>query len=155
MTSDPMGSAAQRFFEDVKPGEELPSIAFPLSVYRLVMAAGSNRDFNSIHHNSEYARSTGAREMYANTTFLLGTWERCVRDWIGMRGTIVSIRKFRMKAFNYVGDTTWVHAYVLGTRPEGDHGVVEIEVRNENSGGVTVGPGVVVATLPRREVCPQ
>lgn len=140
-----------RWFEDVSVGEALPSVSYPLTVYRLVMAAGTNRDFNSIHHNSEYARSTGAEEMYANTSFLMGTWERCVRDWIGTEGTIRALRGFRMKAFNYVGDTTTVHAEVAATRVEGGHGVVEVAIRCENSQGVTVGPGVVEVTLPRRE----
>ncbi|WP_244928918.1 MaoC/PaaZ C-terminal domain-containing protein [Nocardioides sp. W7] len=140
-----------RWFEDVTVGEQLPSVAYPLTVYRLVMAAGTNRDFNSIHHNSEYARSTGAEEMYANTSFLMGTWERCVRDWIGAQGTIRALRGFRMRAFNHVGDTTTVHAEVVATRVEDGIGVVEVAIRCENSKGVTVGPGLVEVTLPRRE----
>jgi hypothetical protein len=56
----------------VLEGEALAPLAFPLSVYRLVVAAGANRDFNAIHHNSDYARATGAPDMYANTLFLQG-----------------------------------------------------------------------------------
>lgn len=140
-----------RWFEDVEVGQRLPSAAYPLTVYRLVMAAGSNRDFNSIHHNTEYARSTGAEEMYANTSFLISSWERAVRDWMGLTGAIRAIRDFRMRAFNYVCDTLWVHAEVTATRVEDDLGVVEISVRCESSRGVTVGPGVVEVVLPRRE----
>lgn len=140
-----------RFFEDVETGEQLPSVAYPMTVYRLVMAAGSNRDFNSIHHNTEYARRTGAEEMYANTSFLMSAWERCVRDWIGSEGAIRAIRGFRMRSFNYVGDTMRVHAEVAGTRVEDGAGVVDIAIRCENSSGVTVGPGIVEVTLPRRE----
>ncbi|HEY8532640.1 MAG TPA: hypothetical protein VIL44_02030 [Micromonospora sp.] len=125
-------------------------MAFPLPVYRLVMAAGANRDFNSIHHNTEYARSTGAKEMYANTSFLLGTWERCIRDWMGIGGTIRAIRGFRMRSFNYAGDTVWVHAEVTGTRVENGVGVVDIGIRCENSSGISVGPGTVEVTLPMR-----
>jgi acyl dehydratase len=142
--------AGGRHFEDVEVGERLPSVEYPLTVYRLVMAAGSSRDFNSIHHNTEYARSTGAPEMYANTSFLLTAWERCVRDWMGLGGAVRAIRGFRMRSFNVVGDTVWVHAEVRGARIEDDLGVVEIAIRCENSGGVTVGPGVVEVVLPRR-----
>jgi acyl dehydratase len=141
-----------RYFEDVSVGDSLPSLSFPLTVYRLVMAAGSNRDFNSIHHNSEYAQRTGAKDMYANTSFLMSSWERCVRDWIGVEGTIRGIRGFRMRSFNHVGDTMHVHAAVQATRlGEGGVGLVEIGIRCEGSGGVTVGPGVVEVTLPRRQ----
>lgn len=144
-------SHGQRYFEDVKPGEELPELAFPLTVYRLVMAAGGNRDFNSIHHNGEYARSTGARDMYASTAFLLGTWERAVREWIGSAGTIRAIRGFRMRQFNYVGDTTRVLGTVRSAERRDGAGVVLLELRSENSAGVTVGPGQVEVTLPLRD----
>ncbi|GAA5080872.1 acyl dehydratase [Thermocatellispora tengchongensis] len=137
-------------YEDVTVGEELAEVEYPLNVYRLVMAAGANRDFNSIHHNSEYARRTGAQEMYANTSFLLGAWERCVRDWMGEEGTMRAIRDFRMKAFNYAGETMWVRAHVAAKRLEGETGVVEVAIRCENGNGITVGPGVVEVVLPRR-----
>lgn len=141
----------QLHFEDVAAGQALPEAVYPLTVYRLVMAAGATRDFNSIHHNSEYARATGAREMYANTSFLLGMWERCVRDWIGTGGTIRSLKGFRMRSFNHVGETVRVLAEVADARVEDGEGVVDIAIRCENSTGVSVGPGTVQVTLPRRE----
>jgi acyl dehydratase len=136
-----------RYLEEVTVGERLPSVAYPITVYRLVMAAGANRDFNSIHHNSEYARKTGAPEMYANTSFLLSSWERCVRDWAGVGAEFRAIKGFRMRAFNTVGDTMWVHAAVESI----SDGVVTVAIRCENSTGVTVGPGTVEVALPRRE----
>jgi acyl dehydratase len=138
-----------KFFEDVEAGEELPSVAYPITVYRLVMAAGSNRDFNSIHHNTAYARRTGAPDMYANTSFLLTAWERCVRDWAGPGAVFLGLRGFRMRSFNVTGDTMWVHAAVAATFEQ--DATVEVAIRCENSGGVTVGPGVVELSLPRRE----
>jgi acyl dehydratase len=138
------GPAAQRRFKDVTVGEELTPVSFPITVYRLVMAAGASRDFNSIHHNTEYAQSTGAREMYANTTFLLGMWERAVRDWIGPAGTIHSITGFRMRSFNYAGDTTTVTGKVVGL----DGTMIRIELASSNSSGITVGPGIVTVSLP-------
>lgn len=140
-----------RWFEDVVVGEELPLSVYPLTVYRLVMAAGSNRDFNSIHHNTHWAQSMGAPEMYANTSFLLTAWERCVRDWIGIDGSLRAIRKFRMKTFNCAGDTMRVVASVAATRVDDGVGVVEIAIHCETDSGITVGPGVVEVALPRRE----
>ena len=40
--------------------------------------------------------------MFANTLFLLGMWERAIRNWIGCAGTIRAIRGFRMVRFNVV-----------------------------------------------------
>jgi acyl dehydratase len=142
--------ATPRYFDDVEVGDALPPVDFPLTVYRLVMEAGACRDFNSIHHNSEYARSTGAPEMYAATSFLLGAWERAVRDYIGVDGTIRSLRGFRMKKFNPVGTTMVVRGEVAGKAEDAGTGVLELHVWCENDGDVTVGPGMVTATMPRR-----
>ena len=145
------GTARTRYFEDVRIGDAVPAVEFPLTVYRLVMEAGACRDFNSIHHNSEYARATGAPEMYAATSFLLGAWERTVRDYIGVAGTIRAIRGFRMKKFNPVGTTMVVRGEVVSCS-DGEDGLIELRVWCENRGDVTVGPGTVTVTLPRRDV---
>ncbi|PWA12805.1 acyl dehydratase [Pueribacillus theae] len=140
----------QRCWEDVSEGDEVPAIEFPLSVYRLVMEAGANRDFNSIHHNTEYAKATGAPEMYANNFFLQGMWERTVREYIGLAGTFKSLKGFRMKIFNTVGDTVITKGVVKRKWLKGSEALVELEMWCENSKGVSVGPGSVVVTLPSK-----
>jgi acyl dehydratase len=121
-------------------------------VYRLVVEAGANRDFNAIHHNSEFARASGAPEMYANTTFLLGMWERSVREFIGLQGRIRAIKGFRMKSFNVVGQTVTVKGRVDRTWLDGQTALADLEVWSENDQGVSVGPGTVTVSLPRRAV---
>jgi acyl dehydratase len=138
----------QRTYDDVKLGDELEAVSFPLTVYRMVVAAGGNRDFNSIHHNSDYARASGAPEMYASTFTLMGMWERVVRDFIGSAGTIRSIKNFRMRSFNLVGRTVVVRGRVTDKRLDGEVGVVTLEIKSSFDGEVTVGPGTVDVTLP-------
>jgi acyl dehydratase len=137
-------------WEDLREGDPIPPLRFPLSVYRLVVAAGANRDFNAIHHNTEHARATGAPEMYANTMFLQGMWERALREAIGPAGVIRSLSGFRMRRFNTVGDTVTVRGRVARRWREGGLGLVEFEMWSENRGGVSVGPGRMVAALPLR-----
>jgi acyl dehydratase len=135
----------QRTIKDVSVGDDLPAVDFPLSVYRLVVAAGGNRDFNSIHHNSSYAKASGAPDMYASTFVLMGAWERIVRDFIGDAGTIRSITNFRMRKFNLVGSTMTVRGRVTDVRYDG---TVVLEVTSRVGDDLTVGPGVVEVTLP-------
>jgi acyl dehydratase len=147
----PTPAPPQRHFEDVTDGQELSPVRFPLSVYRLVVAAGANRDFNSIHHNSEVARASGAPDMYASTTFLLGMWERSLRQFIGAAGRIRAITGFRMRSFNVAGQTVVVHGRVTGRRRQGGTGLVDIEMWSDNGQGVSVGPGTATISLPCRE----
>jgi hypothetical protein len=143
---------SQRTLDDVAIGDELPAVEFPLSLYRLVVAAGGNRDFNSIHHNRSYAVASGAADAYASTFFLMGAWERVVRDYIGSAGTIRSITGFRMRKFNLVGSVMRVGGRVVDARPDVDdetRGVLVLELTSRTGDDVTVGPGRVEVTVPR------
>jgi hypothetical protein len=145
-----MDWSAQRYWDDVTEGDDVPPVEFPLTVYRLVVEAGANRDFNAIHHNSEIARTSGAPEMYANTGFLLGMWERAIRGFAGLEGSVRRITGFRMRRFNIVGQTVVVRGRVAGKRREDGDALVELELWSEVDGEVTVGPGTVTVALPER-----
>jgi hypothetical protein len=65
---------------DIAAGAELPAIAIPITLQRLVMEAGANRDLSLIHHDTKVARATGAPDAFANTFFLMGMFERLMRE---------------------------------------------------------------------------
>ena len=138
----------QHYWSDVQVGEVLEPQVFPLSVYRLVVAAGANRDFNAIHHNADHARATGAPDMYANNLFLQGMWEKTVRHFIGLAGQVHQLKGFRMSSFNCVGDTVTVRGEVLRKWQDGSRYLLEIKLWSENKKGVSVGPGSMTVSLP-------
>ena len=137
-----------RGYVDVIEGEMLEPLAFPLTVYRLVVAAGANRDFNAIHHNGEFARASGAPDLYANNLFLQGMWERVVRRYVGPAGVIHTLRGFRMSSFNCAGDTVLVRGQVLRKWQDAGRHWIEIKLWSENSQGISVGPGSMTVSLP-------
>ena len=142
----------QRYFEDVNEGDELQDIHYPLTIQRMVIAAGANRDFNAIHHSTVAANRGGAADMYAMNYFHNGMWERSVREYIGLDGTIKQTGPFRMKVFSTVGDTVVVKGKVNRKYQEGGENLVELEMQSvlANKGNVSVGPGPVTVTLPSR-----
>ena len=144
-----LGMNDQRFWDDVSPGDSIGVLRFPITVSRLVIAAGANRDFNAIHHNAEVSRASGAPDVYANTLFLQGMWERLVREYIGDAGRIVKLAGFRMRSFNCAGDTVVVSGEVREKWIDGSAAMLRMEVRSHNRAGLSVGPGHVVASLPR------
>ena len=144
----PPAAGGQRVYGEVAVGDSVGPVELALPLYRLVVAAGGNRDFNSIHHNRSYAVATNAPDAYASTFFLMGVWERAVRDWIGDAGTIRAIRGFRMRKFNLVGSVMTVAGTVTGVRRDGAAGVVTLELVSRVGEDVTVGPGEVEVTLP-------
>ncbi|MSQ32810.1 MAG: acyl dehydratase [Dehalococcoidia bacterium] len=140
----------QRYWEDVKEGDEVPGVVFNIALQRLVMAAGGNRDFNQIHHNDRIAKAQGAPDAYANNGFVQGMWERTVREFIGLDGNVKRVGPFRMVSFNTVGEGVITKGRVKRKWQEGRQGLVELEIWSEHSKGVSVGPGPVVVTLPFR-----
>ena len=139
----------QRTWDEVSEGDELDPVEIPITVHRLVVEAGANRDFAQIHHNTEVAQGQGAPEMYANNVFIQGWWERCTREFMGLDGRIRKVGPFRMKIFNVVGETSTTKGRVTRKwEDDGDH-LVEIEMWTETPKGVSVGPGPVVVSLPK------
>ncbi len=140
--------SSQLFFEDTKEGDDVPEVVFPITIQRLVMAAGANRDFNGMHHNREIAQFHGVPEMFCNNFFLQGMWERTVREYIGLRGVIRKIGPLRMRIFNLAGDTVVVKGKVFRKFRQDGQNLVELKMWSENSRGISVGPGPVLVTLP-------
>jgi acyl dehydratase len=143
--------SVQRRWEDVEAGQELSPVDFPITLYRLVMAAAATRDFNSIHHNPEFARETNAPDAYANTMFLLSMWERAVREFIGLAGQLRALTGMRMRTFNVAGSTVTVRGVVRRTWLDRAEGFAEIEIWSQTGPAITVGPGSATVTLPQRE----
>src|SRR6188474_44157 len=144
-----MDWTVQRYWDDVNEQDELPTVSFPISVYRLVVEAGANRDFNSIHHNTEFAQASGAPDMYANNIFIQGMWERAVREYIGLDGTFRKIGPFRIRTFMTVGETVTVTGRVQDKRVEAGEKLVEIALRSTVSSGIAV-EGTVLVALPSK-----
>jgi acyl dehydratase len=86
-------------------GESLPAISIPITLQRLVMEAGANRDFSLMHHDGAVAKTAGASDAFANTFFLMGMFERLVREWAGAKARFRKMGPLKMLNFNVVGDT--------------------------------------------------
>jgi hypothetical protein len=121
---------------DIAAGAELPAIAIPITLQRLVMEAGANRDLSLIHHDTKVARATGAPDAFANTFFLMGMFERLMREWAGPAARIRKIGPLRMMIVTAVGDTV----YFKGTVESVDAaaGTVTLDMWVESERGKTV-----------------
>lgn len=137
----------QRYFEDVAVGEELASISIPVTLQRLVSEAGANRDLSLIHHDNAVAQATGAPGAYANTFFMMGMFERLVRDWMGIKGKLKKIDSLRMKTFNSVGDVMTISGKVESVDESNASALVKAAISSEK--GVTVTADLTVI-LPNR-----
>ena len=130
---------------DVSPGDVPGSIEIPITLQRLVMEAGANRDLSLIHHDREVAQTTGATDAYANTFFLMGMFERLLREWMGVCGKVVKLGPMKMMAFNVVGDTVIFSGVV--NEVESDSGQVELLLSAYTEKGLTASCEAIVELL--------
>lgn len=131
-----------RQLDAVTVGETLGPISIPITLQRLVMEAGANRDFSLIHHDGDVARATGAPDAYMNTFFIAGMFERLLREWMGHRGQLKKIANLRMQRFNAVGDTAVFKGTVQSVDPE--TGEVALSLTSETDSGITVTADAIV-----------
>jgi len=138
----------QVIWEDVNEGDELPPVDFNLTIQRMVMSAGANRDFATIHHNTTAGKGAGAPDMFLNNVSTLMLWERVISDWTGLYGRVKKVG-FRIMHFHAAGDIINVHGTVAKKWQEQGLNLVEIEMKSETPrmlGQV----GTVVVALPSR-----
>jgi acyl dehydratase len=130
--------------EPISVGESLPPFTVIVTLQRLVMEAGANRDFAPIHVDLDAARESGAPSPYANTTFIETMFEALIRQWAGL-DALLRVIEFTMTAFNCVGDEIAANGTVTGTREEDSEQVVDLDLWMEGPRGRTVKGKAVVA----------
>lgn len=122
-----MPSPSGLMFEDVEEGAEIPTLSVPLTLQRLVMEAGVNRDFAPMHFDRDQAQQDGQPDVFANTMLLQTLFEMALRQWAGFSGRLRKL-SFRMNRPNYVGETVTAYGRVTGKRVEEGRGIVELEI---------------------------
>jgi len=121
----------------VTVGDLLPEIQIPITLQRLVMEAGANRDFSLMHHDTAVAQSTGASAAFANTFFLMGMFERLVRHWAGPHVRLKKMGPLKMLDFNVVGDTLSFKGEVVAIEEAAGGGSMLLNLWCESERGQT------------------
>jgi acyl dehydratase len=90
---------------DVKVGDALPELAYPVTATTIVLGALAARDWRPMHHDYHFAvNRNGTKDIFMNTPNQAAWFERFVTDWSGPTGRLGRM-KFRMKGSVFPGDT--------------------------------------------------
>jgi len=135
-------------FEQVTDGDYLPTFPLALTLQRLVMEAGVNRDFAPIHHDREVAQAAGAAGPFANIMLVQALLEATLRGWMGLDGRVRRLA-ITTRSFAPAGEVMTGHGRVTGTRPEEHGGLVDLEVWTESAGARSA-VGTATVWLPPR-----
>jgi hypothetical protein len=87
-----------RTIDQVKVGEELPQLDYPVTTTTIVLGAMASRDWRPMHHDYHFAvERQGTQDIFMNTPNQSAWFERFLTDWSGPRGRIGRMR-FRMRS---------------------------------------------------------
>ena len=136
----------QKLWSEVREGETLPPMRFPIDYARIILNAAATWDYFPGHHNPAYARAQGQPNIYASTIFFHGLIDRFVTDWGGPL-TLVRRRRMRMVASAHPGDTLSVEGRIVRAYRETELGLVDLEITLSTERGLCV-PASVCARLP-------
>jgi acyl dehydratase len=133
-------------FATLKVGDELPPLVLQITPTRVVAGAIASRDFMPVHHDRDYANQQGAPDIFMNILSDTGYCSRFLTDWAGPDAMITNLA-IRLGVPVFPGHTLTYTGSITGLRREGDHGIVEVELRATNELGEHVG-GTATINLP-------
>ena len=134
-------------WEQVRVGDELPSLEIPITTTRIVAGAIASRDYQEVHHDYEIAVERGSKDVFMNILTTNGYVGRFVTDWAGPEA-LLKLVDIRLGAPNYPHDTMRMSGRVSAVLDEQGEGLVEVEVVGANGLGNHV-TGTVRLALPR------
>ncbi|HEY4397296.1 MAG TPA: MaoC family dehydratase [Acidimicrobiia bacterium] len=138
-----MSTTTSLRYDDVQVGDEVPTLAIPLTRTLIVATAIASRDYQDVHHDPGLAQERGSPDIFMNILSTNGFVGRFITDWAGPDAILKNV-KIRLGAPNHPGDTMTMTGHVT----KKDDGVVEVQVRGANDLGDHV-TGTVTLELPR------
>jgi hypothetical protein len=138
-----MSTTTSLHASDVQVGDELPTLAVPLTRTLIVSTAIASRDYQDVHHDPGLAQERGSPDIFMNILSTNGFVGRFITDWAGPDAVLRSV-KIRLGAPNHPGDTM----VVSGTVTKKDGNVVEVALQGSNRIGDHVTGTVAVELLP-------
>jgi acyl dehydratase len=143
------------YFDDVGIGQEWESLGRTVTEADIVNFAGLSGDFNPIHLDHEFARSTPFRKPIAHGLLILAIGSGLGINAPPMRTlAFLSLRDWQFKAPIYIGDTIRVRSKVLEKelRGRGRRGIITWQRTIVNQEGKVVQEGISVTLVEGRAV---
>jgi acyl dehydratase len=139
----------QRYYQDVKKGEEITPLLKAPTTRQLVMWAGASGDYMPIHYDQEYARSRGLAGVIVHGQLVGAFLGQLMTDWVGEEGWLRSL-SCSYKGMNYPGETVTLRGKVTAKYiKKGEH-FVECTLWADDPRGEKTASGTAVVVLPSR-----
>jgi acyl dehydratase len=146
-------TSAHLYFDDVEVGQEWQSLARTITETDIVSFAGLSGDFNPIHVDHEFAKTTLFRRPIAHGLLIFGVSSGLSLYAPPMRTlAFMSIREWHFKGPVFIGDTIHIRSKVLEKeiRSRGRRGVITWQRQIFNQEAKLVQEGITVTLVEGR-----
>ena len=140
MTGPVAGPAA------VTAGDELPPFVRTTDLENWNRYAAVNDEFVPIHMDDGAGRAAGYPSAFGMGNLQWAYLHNMVRDWLGDRGTIRSLR-CQFRAANTRGMRVTARGVVTGVREEDGRVLADLDIWTEDGDGQRLAPGSAVVEL--------
>ena len=150
----------QLYWEDVKEGDEVPTLLKIATTQTLVKWAGASGDFVPLHYDDPFAVASGQERSIVHGALKRQWLVHLITDWIAEEGFL---KKFscqyrmvdlprRMKTLTepQEGETWQCKGKVTKKHVEGGEHLVDCDIWVENGQGQATTPGKATVVLPSR-----
>ncbi len=145
-----MAVRPQVYWEDVREGDEIPGLVYPITETQIVLQVSGSQDFYPVHHDREFARAGGHPDIFVNTRFMRGCFSRLMTDFVGDEGWLNRF-SIQMRRMNHSGDEMAVKGRIRRKYMDdsGNHKLdLDVWAENQREGQTTVCDATV--TLPSK-----
>jgi acyl dehydratase len=141
------------FFDDVEVGQQWESLGRTVTEADIVNFAGLSGDFNPIHLDHEFAKTTPFRRPIAHGLLVFSIGSGLGVNSPPMRTlAVMEIREWHFRGPIFIGDTVRVRSSVVAKEPRsrGRRGVVTWQRQMVNQEGKVVQEGVTTTLVEGR-----
>jgi hydroxyacyl-ACP dehydratase HTD2-like protein with hotdog domain len=142
-------SREQVFYEDVHPGDALPTLTVTVDERQLFFFSAATYSGHRIHYDKDWARTVeGYDDVIVQGPLQAALLARAVTDWIGGRGRLVEYA-VQNRAIAFTGAELSFGGSVTGKRLADNVGLVDLDITGRRDDTVLM-PGTATVALPRR-----
>ncbi len=140
----------QVYFNDVEAGSGIPALVKNPTTRQLVRWAGASGDFNEIHYDQDFARSTGLPGVIIHGRLKAAFLGQLMTNWAGAEG---QLKKFSCsyKSMDAPGSSLTCKGKVARKYEKDGQGLVDCEIWIENAKGEKTTDGKATVMLPFRK----
>ena len=139
----------QRYYQDVKKGEEIGRLVKKPTTRQLVMWAGAVGDYLPIHYDQDYARRRGLDGVIVHGQLVGAFLGQLMTDWAGEEGWLSKL-SCSYKGMNYPGQSVTLRGKVIKKYVKKGEHFIECSLWADNPEGDKTASGTATVRLPSR-----